>query len=162
MRFHRYTQSADARAISEDVEIDVTPIMNMFVILIPFLVSMAVFTHLAVLRFSLPPHASAQLSRAEGMPKPKPTVVVAPQYVALTLGEGLLDSIVDVNGKVSDNLLVKGLSALRVDEGCNEIVVAARDSVKFERIVTVMDQCTKAGFSKIGLSEGTSQPSEGI
>jgi len=42
----------------ETVELDVTPVMNLFLVLIPFLVSMAVFTHLAVVEFSLPPGVS--------------------------------------------------------------------------------------------------------
>jgi len=37
------------------IELDVTPVMNLFMVLIPFLVSMAVFTHIAVIDFSLPP-----------------------------------------------------------------------------------------------------------
>ena len=32
---------------AEVADLDVTPVMNMFIILIPFLVSMAAFTHLA-------------------------------------------------------------------------------------------------------------------
>ena len=39
----------------EQIDLDVTPVMNLFMVLIPFLVSMAVFTHLAVVEFSLPP-----------------------------------------------------------------------------------------------------------
>ncbi len=35
-------------------DLDVTPVMNMFIILIPFLVSMAAFTQLAVHEFGLP------------------------------------------------------------------------------------------------------------
>jgi biopolymer transport protein ExbD len=46
------------KSTSKEIELfdlDVTPVMNLFMVLIPFLVSMAVFTHLAVVDFSLPP-----------------------------------------------------------------------------------------------------------
>ena len=38
----------------DNADVDVTPVMNVFIILIPFLVSMAVFTHHAIVEFSLP------------------------------------------------------------------------------------------------------------
>ena len=50
-----------AKATKKDLEtfdLDITPMMNIFMILIPFLVSMAVFTQIAVVEFSLPPAQS--------------------------------------------------------------------------------------------------------
>ncbi|MBD3314653.1 MAG: hypothetical protein GF344_02595, partial [Chitinivibrionales bacterium] len=84
------------RTISESAdiaELDITPIMNMFIILIPFLVSMAVFTHLAILKFSLPPNVGTGLDDSQGKPKVKLTVVVAPRYLAITHGDTMLDSL---------------------------------------------------------------------
>jgi biopolymer transport protein ExbD len=44
---------------ASDIELDLTPMMSMFLILLPFLVSMAVLTHLTILEFSLPPNVAA-------------------------------------------------------------------------------------------------------
>ena len=41
-------------ADTETKDVDVTPVMNVFVILIPFLLLMAVFTKIAIIDFSLP------------------------------------------------------------------------------------------------------------
>ena len=49
----------------EQIDLDVTPVMNLFMVLIPFLVSMAVFTHIAVIDFSLPPGDAAGDSQGE-------------------------------------------------------------------------------------------------
>ncbi len=53
--------------VANEADIDVTPIMNMFIILIPFLVSMAVFTKLAIIEFNVPANSGKNLST--GTPK---------------------------------------------------------------------------------------------
>ncbi len=77
----------------EVIDIDVTPVMNMFIILIPFLVSMAVFTQMAIIDFSLPPNVGTGLDTSKGKPKLKITVVINKEYCAVTHGERMLDSI---------------------------------------------------------------------
>ena len=57
----------------EDTEVDVAPVMNMFIILVTFLISMAVFTHMAILEFSLPPNVGTGLDQSQGKPKLKLT-----------------------------------------------------------------------------------------
>ncbi len=53
------------RRVSDVTEstIDVTPVMNMFVILIPFLISMAVFTQLGTHRFFLPGNDGSDIAQ---------------------------------------------------------------------------------------------------
>jgi len=143
-------------------ELDVTPVMNMFVILIPFLVSMAVFTHLAVLKFSVPPNIGSNLG-GDGKPKLKVTVVLAPTYVAITHGEQMLDSIPAPKGEydfgqLESKLVVRRNQADIVDE----TVVAVRDEVPLKHIVAVMDRCRLAGFVKIGLSNAPQNPGKGV
>ena len=46
-------------------DLDVTPVMNMFVILIPFLVSMAVFAHVSIIEFSLPPNVGPSMAASQ-------------------------------------------------------------------------------------------------
>jgi biopolymer transport protein ExbD len=44
-----YKSQRPPSELVESADLDVTPVMNMFIILIPFLVSMAVFTNLSIL-----------------------------------------------------------------------------------------------------------------
>ena len=64
-----------------NAEIDVTPVMNMFIILIPFLVSMAVFTHLATHALSLP--VTAPPPGEESLPRRTATSSAVPSIVTL-------------------------------------------------------------------------------
>ncbi len=70
-----------SESASEVFDIDVTPVMNMFVVLIPFLVSMAVFSHFASHDFYLPSNAGAGLDQSQGKLKLKTTLV----FLILTL-----------------------------------------------------------------------------
>jgi biopolymer transport protein ExbD len=144
-------------------EIDVTPIMNMFIILIPFLVSMAVFTHLAVLRMSLPPNVGAGLAGSDDTPKVKMTMVVAPEYLAITHGDKMLDSIPVVDGEYDLAAFAARLDKWRAIPDCSdEAIVAVRDKVRFKHVVHVMDACRKAGFAKLGLSNATEDAARGV
>jgi biopolymer transport protein ExbD len=148
-----------------DIELDLTPMMSMFLILLPFLVSMAVLTHLTILEFSLPPNIGAGSGAAAATEKPrlKLTMVIAPQFILATYGERMLDSIPAANGSC-DFTVVGGLMARYKKELPleNELVVASNDRVPLKNVVALMDQCKAAGFSKIGLSSATTDPREGI
>jgi biopolymer transport protein ExbD len=146
-----------------EIELDLTPMMSMFLILLPFLVSMAVLTHLTILEFSLPPNVNAGGGGPSSeKPRLKLTMVMTPDYLLVTHGERLLDSLPNVDGtydfgKVAE-ILVKRKQELNLE---NELVVASRDQVRLKHIVTLMDKCKAAGFDKIGLSSATADPREG-
>ena len=160
MKSLRRNEGFPSEAIAD---IDVTPIMNMFIILVPFLVSMAVFTHLAVLHFALPPDAGSGLAPENAIPKLKLTVVIAEEYLALTRGETMLDSVAAVSGVYDLPRLAASVARCRADsEQADEAVVAVRNSIAFEKVVQVMDICRNAGFTKIGLSNATENPATGI
>ena len=138
---------------SETIDIDVTPVMNMFIILIPFLVSVAVFTHLTIIEFSLPPNVGMGLDTSEGKPKLKMTVVVTGGYLAITHGDAMLDSIPVKNADYDYTTLSRQLTARRREIDIkDEVIVAVRDAIRFKYVVKVMDRCRDAGFEKVGLS----------
>jgi biopolymer transport protein ExbD len=142
-----------SEAAAEVIDIDVTPVMNMFIILIPFLVSMAVFTHLTIIDFSLPPNVGAGLDTSQGKPKLKITVVVTSGYVAVTHGEKMLDSIPMGTDDYDYDLLYNKLLMRRQEvEIRDEVIVAVQDPIRFKHVVKIMDRCRDAGFDKVGLS----------
>jgi len=131
-------------------DIDVTPIMNMFIILIPFLVSMAVFTKLAILNFKVPSNTGLGLSK--GKPKLKLTLVVKKNYILFTEGSKLLDSLAYIDKINPKNIKIK-LNNLQDSVIIkNEAILAIDDDIIFDDIVAIMDVCKKTGFNKIGLS----------
>ena len=152
MTFSKRNQTP-SEAVNEVINIDVTPVMNMFVILVPFLVSMAVFTQLSIIEFSLPPNVGKGLDDSKGKPKLKITVVITSEYLAITRGENILDSIVKTNNEYNYSFFLDKLSVRRLEnEIKDEIIVAVRNAIKFKYVVKIMDICHKAGFKKIGLS----------
>jgi biopolymer transport protein ExbD len=149
-------------AAEEVIDIDVTPVMNMFVILIPFLVSVAVFTHLAVLEFSLPPNAGAGLDHSSANPVPKLTVVLAPDFLLVTQGDRRLDSLPSRENAYAFDTLAQRLARYRTEALIDsQAIVASRDSIRFQHVVRAMDACREAGFARVGLSSATREPERG-
>lgn len=140
-------------------ELDVTPVMNMFVILIPFLVSMAVFTHLSIIEFSLPPNVNSAMNSVESKPEPKLTIRIGPDYLGIILGVEQLDSLVVTDDGYPFTALKKQLELRKKERNFQEeVIVASRDVVPFKQVVKVMDICREVGFVKIGLSSATEDP----
>ena len=136
--------------ITENASVDVTPIMNMFVILIPFLISMAVFSQLSVLQFALPPKAGGGSGpAAEQLPL---TVALTAEQIALTRGAQILLTL----PRTTETHDFAGLAAALRDLGGPEnLVIAVDDGLLFGDVVTCMDTCRENGFTKISLAEGT-------
>jgi biopolymer transport protein ExbD len=146
----------------EDTEIDVAPVMNMFIILVTFLISMAVFTHVAILEFTLPPNVGMGLDQSKGKPKLKLTVRLGADYLGIVLGDKLLDSLPVINGDFPFDSLAARLKIRRGEtEIQDEIVIASLDAIAFKQVVRVMDICREAGFEKTGLSSATVDPGTG-
>ncbi|MFH0921087.1 MAG: biopolymer transporter ExbD [Fibrobacterota bacterium] len=145
-----------------EIDLDTSPIMNVLVILIPFLASVAVYTQLAVLNLSLPPNVGAGLSLDSGRPKLKLTVVLSPERLAITYGEKMLDSLPKVNGVYDYAGLAERLKARRASADLkDEAVVAVRDAVAFKYVVDVLDVCRESGFTKSGLAAAAEDPGTG-
>jgi biopolymer transport protein ExbD len=150
-------------AIEAEIDLDVKPMMNVLIILIPFLVSVAEYTRLAIIDMSLPPNVTSVAGAGQGeKPKLKLTVIVAPSYFCVTLGETMLDSIARKGPDYSYDSLASRLSTRRLTADVkDEVIVAPRDGIQFKYVVRVMDACKKTGFDKISLASATENPSAG-
>jgi biopolymer transport protein ExbD len=150
----------------DDNEIDIAPVMNMFIILVTFLVSMAVFTHVAILEFSVPPNVGGGLDQSKGKPKLRLTVRLGSDYMGIVLGDRLLDSLPVEQGKFPFDTLAAKLQIRRRENASlgalqDEIIIASRDEIAFKQVVHIMDICRETGFLKIGLSSATVNPESG-
>ena len=146
-----------------EADVDVTPIMNMFVILIPFLVSMAVFTQVAIIDFSVPSDVGQSTHQSTGKPKMKLTVLLTESFLGVVEGENMLDSLPMLdNGQYPFDSLKTVLSARRPHSDFpDEVVVSVRDRIAFRYVVTAMDVGRESGFTKIGISGAADDPSQG-
>ncbi|MEZ4649351.1 MAG: biopolymer transporter ExbD [Candidatus Eisenbacteria bacterium] len=167
--------------VSADASIDATPVMNMFVILIPFLVSMAAFSQLAVQRLALPGNEAADVAQTEED---------APLLVSVTSAELLAMRGNRVVGRVERSVptqesttastqTLKPASSSRqeptsslastlraelaplIEEcrrsfpGLDHLTLALADDVVCADVVTCFDVCRETGFVDVGVAEAT-------
>ncbi len=142
------------------VDLDVTPVMNMFIILIPFLVSMAVFSHLAVHSFSLPAdEGPGEAKTADELPL---TVALAADRIVVARGEWTLGEAARGESSYDWNALVTALESARVRlPQVDDVVVAVDDAVVCADVVGALDRCREAGYGEVGLAAGTNLDREG-
>jgi biopolymer transport protein ExbD len=150
-------------SIEPEIDLDVKPMMNVLIILIPFLVSVAEYTRLAIIDMSLPPNVTSVGGAGAGeKPRLKLTVVVTPAYFCVTLGETMLDSLARKGQEYPYDSLAGRLSERRLTADVkDEVIIAPRDGIAFKYVVRVMDACRKTGFDKISLASATENPTAG-
>lgn len=145
------SKKATARDL-ELIDLDVTPVMNLFMVLIPFLVSMAVFTHIAVIDFSLPPAQTEGGSEGESKELDISIVVTSTGFRIVGTGKKL-DLIPRVKGQYQFEQLRVLLKAIKFEYPSQKSVVLVLDpEVLYDDIVKFMDVCRESQFPDIGLS----------
>lgn len=149
----------------EPIEPDMTPMMNMLIILISFLVTMVVFTQLAVIKFNLPPaqggggqEAKAAADSTEKGPDVDITVVISENGFQV-IGEGRKLDPIPKGAKGYDfPLLGAFMKKLKEEYPASENVVLLIDSsIVYQDIITSMDVMREQNFPNILLSGGLYQ-----
>ncbi|HWK82433.1 MAG TPA: biopolymer transporter ExbD [Caldimonas sp.] len=132
--------------------LEITAFINLIVVLVPFLLSVAVFTHLAVIDLSLPAQSSEKLEKLDPNKPLKLEVVIRPESVEVSdrIG-GLIQRIPNVTGGAAD---VKTLSALIQSIKLKfpdtlEATVMAEQTTSYDELVQVMD-AVRAGHQVEG------------
>ena len=144
----------------EPIDLDMTPMMNMLIILISFLVTMVVFTQLAVIKFNLPSSdagsgAAADTATAATEQEVVITLVVTESGFQI-VGEGKkLDPIPKGAAGYDYKTLGVSMGKLYGEYPTAQSVVMLIDtSVVYQDIVTAMDICREQKFPNILLSGG--------
>jgi len=142
-----------------DVDIDITPVMNFLVILLPFLVSMAVFTQIAVINFSLPP-ATEEGEGEAGAQNPENqtldiSIALTDKGITVTGTGQVMPLIPKRDGQYDLIALDRILRAIKMQYPRQEdLVLIIEPEVFYDDVVHVMDICRDAQFPNIGLSGG--------
>jgi biopolymer transport protein ExbD len=146
------------------IDLDMTPMMNMLIILISFLVTMVVFTQLAVIKFNLPPSEAGSGGGPDTASVKKPgsdvdiTLVLSEAGFQI-IGEGRkLDPL--PKGKAGYDFPGLGafMKKLKAEYPAAENIVMLIDSaVIYQDIIATMDVCRDNRFPNILLSGGVYQ-----
>lgn len=147
--------SAGAHGAAE-LDVDVTPIMNMFIILVPFLIGMAVFTQVAVQSFNLPgDEAAGEAQTRDELPL---TVALAVDRLVVAHGDVVLGALARSGADQDDEMAgladILRRARLRLPL-VGRVVVAVDDAIPCAVVVTCLDRCRESGFADVGLAAGT-------
>jgi biopolymer transport protein ExbD len=127
------------RLRKEVAHLEVTAFINLIVVLVPFLLSTAVFTRLAVMELSLPAQTSG-IERLEGNDL-KLEIVLRPD--AIEVGDrigGLIKRIDNVNGRYDAKTLEAVLHELKTRfPDKTDATLLAQPETPYEHLVQVMD-----------------------
>ena len=150
--------SPQSRSDLDVPEVNMTAVMNIFLILIPFLLLTAVFVKMAVLEVSLPTGNSAGV---EALPPAERSVLVivgvdnaGRLQIKTTTKEVQFDPIMPLSdGKCDYKSLRFQLKRLKINFGwMNELILQPADNVAYDVIIKIMDRCREEGFPNVSLA----------
>jgi biopolymer transport protein ExbD len=137
----------------ENDELNITPLMNIFLILVPFLLLTAVFVRISILEFSLPVADEKQAGHARQK---------APVVIILQITENGFDlkttgkKIPFIPKKLGNfdyqNLQNRLLEIKTEHVDSEDIILAPGEVIKYDTIIKVMDHCRENGFLNISIT----------
>jgi biopolymer transport protein ExbD len=130
------------RLRKEVAALEVTAFINLIVVLVPFLLSVAVFTHLAVIDLSLPAQSNERIQNLDPNKPLKLEVIVRAKYVEVNDKHG--GKIVDPIPNLASGPDVRTLSTTikMIKEKFpqhDDASVLAENEIPYESLVQVMD-----------------------
>jgi len=126
----------------ESTEIDLTPYMNLLVVLAPFLLITAVFTRLAVLEIYLPPPASAELMSKLPSPEEQLVLTISITEKGLVVANGnKIISFVQPTSKGHDlQTLSNVLQQIKARfPTVDNAIILSKPDIAYDELVQVMD-----------------------
>lgn len=147
-------KSRHSRGYPKD-DIHITPVMNLFLVLVPFLLLTAVFVRIAILELSLPSTDRDRQPDQRERPKQVVLNVLAIRDDGFELkSPGLKFGVIPkVNNTPDWQRLVANLRQIKQKYPDSEdVVIAPKDNIKYEIVVKTMDHCRENGFTNISIS----------
>ncbi|OQX96239.1 hypothetical protein B6I21_01440 [candidate division KSB1 bacterium 4572_119] len=139
----------------KDTDVNIIPVMNIFLLLIPFLLLTAAFVRLAVVELSLPSLGKNRTKQIQQDPKKLILVILVVKENGFQLKSPGF-KFVPVN-KVGNQYnyprIVEQLNQIKVKYPHAEDIIISPDArVKYNIIIQVMDRCRESGFPNVSLS----------
>lgn len=138
-------------------DIEMTPIMNLFLILVPFLLVAAEFVNIAVLDMSLPQlntNANVTQTTTE-LPKQSilSTLEIDDNGMQVNSPTFTFPAIKKSAGGYDYNALKAQLAQIKQKfPEAADMVIAPQDQIKYDIVIQVMDRCREQGFPNISIS----------
>lgn len=142
------------RKKSREEDINILNIMDMFLIMVIFLLQTGVFLRLAVIELVLPSLNKGQ-SLTQEQPQNLVLIVLAVRETGFQLKSlgFTFDPIENSNNQYNYSLLAEQLKTIKLQHPYAEDIIIAPDAkVKYDTIVKIMDRCRETGFPNVSLS----------
>ncbi|MDZ7721583.1 MAG: biopolymer transporter ExbD [candidate division KSB1 bacterium] len=152
----KQTLNRKLRGHVRDADVNLTAVMNIFLILIPFLLLTATFVRIAVLELSLPNLDRSGEARATSRPA-QPAVLnillIHPDHLQIKSPDLKFDPIPQKNGSYVWSELRMQLDQVKEKyPDIDDFIISPEDNIEYHIIITVMDNCRQAGFPNISIS----------
>jgi biopolymer transport protein ExbD len=133
-----------------EADLDILPLMNLFVVLIPMLLLSAVFVQLAVVDLNLPP-ADAQVQTPEaGLDL---SVTIESSRYVIESRRQPRQVIERADPEAADLELASTLSGIvQSHPGTEDIVIVAQGDTRYQDVITLMDISREAGLPGVSLA----------
>lgn len=141
----------------EEEELQLTPIMNVFLIIIPFLLMTASFVQMAILELNLPNLGGrrSQASQTEQKAVIINLLMIKETGFELKSPDLQFSPIPRQGNQYSLNGLKAELGRIKGRyQDSEDIIIQPESTIKYELIIHVMDTCREAGFPNISISAG--------
>ena len=143
------------RGHAEDTDVNLTAVMNIFLILIPFLLLTATFMRIAVLELTLP--SLDRAGRQTAVQKQESVILnilqIRQDGFALNSPKLKFPKLSKENGEYNWGALAEQLRRVKEKYPESEdIIISPEDKIRYDTIITVMDRCREAGFPNISIS----------
>lgn len=137
-----------------EADVNITAVMNIFLILIPFLLLTAVFVRIAVLELSLPSVSrESRVTQAKKEPVIINMLFIRENGFELRSPEIKFEPIAFEGADYNWSLLKEQLVTIKRKYPASEdIIISPVNTIRYETIIHVMDRCREAGLPNISIS----------
>jgi biopolymer transport protein ExbD len=137
------------RNAREEVEVNLIPVMNLFVTLIPFLLLAAAFYHVGVIPTSLPSQTDEVSDIAADTRSVTINLIVEPDRIMLSASSAVLDeetlaslsvTLARTEKGFDLEMLGKALHAIKLNyDQSDTVIVLPSDKVEYQDVVMILD-----------------------
>ena len=155
------------RVAKEEVEVNLIPVMNLFVTLIPFLLLAAAFYHIGVIATSLPSQTDEASDIAADRKSVTVNLLVEPTNIQVSASNAVLDeetlnelavTIPNTPKGFDVETLGKALREIKLRyENSDTVIVLPTDDIEYQDIVHILDASREMIFNK-GTSDQVKVP----
>ena len=139
---------------SRDVELNVTPVMNIFVILIPFLLLTATFVRIAIIELTLPTLESIEDTNPEDLKDlTLLMVIINPEGFEIKTSENNFPEVLNTADGFDFEKLSEQLENIKLQyPKLEDVLISPADDIQYQVIIKVLDSCRDVGFPNFSIT----------